>query len=69
MQNPGYYALPFRSLPNDVYHNMNKMTLFSQPNDRLVKLANNLVSTNPISFGPTTPRNKLNGIFNVDIVN
>jgi hypothetical protein len=65
MQTPGYYALPFRTLPDDVHHNLNKMTLFSQPNDRLVKLANELVMRNPISFAPTTQRKKFNDILKV----
>ena len=65
MQDPGYYALPLPGLPRDVSHNLNKVTLFSKPNDRLVRLANELLVSNPILVGPTTPSNRLKIGFNV----
>ena len=67
MQNPGYYALPLPGLPRDVSSNLNKVTLFSKPNDRLVKLANELLISNPILVRPTTPSNRLKNGFDVRV--
>ena len=55
MQDQGYYALPLSNMPMDVSNNVNKMTLFSKPNERIIKLANELYVRNPILVGPTTP--------------
>ena len=55
MQDPGYYTLPLSNMPMDVSKNVNKMTLFSKPNERIIKLANELYVSNPILVGPTTP--------------
>ena len=68
MQNPGYYALPFPVLPRDVSHNLNKVTLFRKPNDRLVRLANELLISNPILAGHTTPSNRLKNGFDVRVL-
>ena len=63
MKTPGYYALPLHSLPKDVFNNFNHLTLFSRPNDRIVRLANDLVTQNFIS--PTTPSSKSKNIVEV----
>ena len=60
MQTPGYYALPFQSLPVDVYQNFNSLRLFSRPNDRIIRLANELVTNSPVLPPVNTPSDKLN---------
>ena len=42
MQKPGYYALPLSNVLMYVSKYVNKMTLFSKPNDRVIRLANEL---------------------------
>ena len=42
MQEPGYYALPHFNIIMYVSKYVNKMTLFSKPNDRVIRLANEL---------------------------
>ena len=53
MKTPGYYALPLQSLPRDVYRNFNEMALLSRPNERVVQLANNIITNHPTSVSPT----------------
>ena len=53
MKTPGYYALPLQSLPRDVYRNFNEMTLLSRPNERIVQLANDIITNHPTSVSPT----------------
>ena len=53
MKTPGYYALPLQSLPRDVYRNFNELTLLSRPNERVVQLANNIITNHPTSVSPT----------------
>ena len=53
MKTPGYYALPLQSLPRDVYRNFNEMTLLSRPNERVVQLANNIITNHPTPVSPT----------------
>ena len=52
MKTPGYYALPLRSLPNDVYKNFNEMTLLSRPNERVVQLANDIITNRHTPISP-----------------
>ena len=44
MQKPGYYALPLSNVLMYVSKYVNKMTLFSKPNDRIIRLDNQLYS-------------------------
>ena len=57
MQESGYYALPFASLPRDVSQNINQMTLFSKPSDRLIRIANDILISNP-TISPNQLKNK-----------
>ena len=65
MQKPGYYALPLSNVLMYVSKYVNKMTLFSKPNDRIIRLANELYVSNPILVGPTTPASHGNNKLNV----
>ena len=69
MQTPGYYALPLQALPMDVYQNFNKLTLFSRPNNRLVRLANEIVTNSPVLAKPSTPRLKTTNDIKVQLNN
>lgn len=69
MQTPGYYALPLRALPMDVYQNFNKLTLFSRPNNRLIRLANEIVTNGPVLAKPSTPSFKTNNDIKVQLIN
>ena len=42
MQDSGYYALPLSNMLMYVSKYVKKMTLFSNPNDRIIRLANEL---------------------------
>ena len=66
MESPGYYALPLSSLPTDVFQNFNQLTLFQQPNNRLIQLANEIVTQGiPVLPPPTTTNNPMYNLIKV----